>query len=231
MELEIYPANIGKVSNSPFCVKAVCLLNMSGLEWTPRYTPDPRQTPKAKLPVLYDGDQVIPDSDQIRDHIESKYNIDFDKGLSVEQKAVSRAFIRMAEEHIYFAVVCDRWLNEENWAIIRNAYFENIPKFIRGFITSKIRKGALAQVKGQGMARHSEQERFERVRKDIDAIETWLGDKEFLHGANPSAVDACVGPALDGLMSTPEPTLLRDYVRDSVKLMSYVERVREELYS
>ena len=69
-------------------------MEMSGLDYALDVNPDPRKAPKKKFPVLSDAGQVIPDSDQIRDHLEVKYGVDFDAGLSAEQKAVSRMVIR-----------------------------------------------------------------------------------------------------------------------------------------
>ncbi len=55
LKLMTYKPAFGEPSASPFCTKAICLLNMSGLDWKPEYTSDPRKAPMAKLPVLRDG--------------------------------------------------------------------------------------------------------------------------------------------------------------------------------
>ena len=180
LQLVVYPGAFEEPSASPFCVKAMCLLKMAGLEHRIEETNDPRKAPKRKLPILVDGDSVIPDSDQIRDHIERHYDFDFDRSLSTEQRAVSRAVIRMLEEHLYFALVWDRWGNDENWAHTKRSYFAHIPFPLNGFVTRQIRKQALGQLDGQGMGRHNDAERLERAKKDIDAAAELLGDKAFL---------------------------------------------------
>ena len=50
------------ISPSPFSVKSLALMELSGLAYT-RVHGDPRRTPKGKLPILVDGERVIADSD------------------------------------------------------------------------------------------------------------------------------------------------------------------------
>lgn len=117
LKLVSYPAA------SPFCVKAMCLLNMAGAEWEMNATSDPRKATKRKLPLLIDGEVKIPDSEDVRDYLAQKYAVDFDEGLSAALRATSRAVIRMCDEHLYFILVCDRWLNDANWAVLQQTFF------------------------------------------------------------------------------------------------------------
>jgi len=228
--LNTYNPAFGEPTASPFCTKAMCMLEMSGQEWKPKFSNDPRTGPKSKLPVLIDGDEIIPDSDVIRTHLETKYNADFDKGLSDEQKAVSRAVIRMVEEHLYFALVCNRWLNDENWAEVKKIFFGGIPRLINGFVTKKIRASVQVGMNAQGMGRHSVAEQFTRANLDINAIQTLLGDKPFLFGDNPTAADMSVVPMLRGVIASPAKTALRDRVKEDAGLMVYLDRGKAALY-
>ena len=228
--LTIYPESFGEPSASPFCTKALCMLKASGLEFQVDETPDPRKAPKQKLPVIEHDGHAIPDSEQIREHIEAAASIDFDAGLTAEQKAVSQAVIRMLEEHLYFAVYADRWANNANWAYIRKAFFSDIPAIIRPVVTRMIRKQALAQLSGQGMGRHSDEERFERARRDVLTIAGVLGDKPFLFGDTPTAADYTAIPMLRASIATPVATALSDFIRNEPKIMAYLERGKRTLY-
>ncbi|MEM7439852.1 MAG: Tom37 metaxin N-terminal-like domain-containing protein, partial [Pseudomonadota bacterium] len=105
MKLLVYPPAFGELNGSPFCVKALALLQMSGLDFETEIIDDPRKQPKGKLPVLHDEGTVIPDSSLIRVHLEQKYGLDFDAGLDPRQKAESHAIVRMLEEGLYFLIV------------------------------------------------------------------------------------------------------------------------------
>ena len=190
MKLTIYPAAFGELSGSPFAAKAACLLEMSGLEYALDVNPDPRKAPKKKFPILLDGTEVIPDSDQIRDHLESKYGVDFDEGLSAQQRAVSRMVIRTFEENVYFAIMASRWMNDERWAVTKEVFFAGMPPVIGGFIANSVRKGVIKQCIAQGMGRHTEAEQVARVSKDVEALAVLLVSDPFMHGEKPTAVDA-----------------------------------------
>jgi len=230
MKLNAYAPFFGEPSGSPFCVKAMCLLEMAGGKWQLSKDVDPRKAPKQKLPTLTDNGKTIADSDAIRDYLEEEFDMDFDDGLSAEQRAISRALIRMTEENLYFGIVCDRWINDDNWPHIRKAYFSEIPKLINGFITKKIRQQAIGSTKGQGMGRHSEQERFERCKKDIDAIATLLGDKPYLFGNAPKAADISVVTFLRAMAAAPEATLNSNYINAHKTLPAYLQRGKDALY-
>lgn len=62
LSLISYNPAFGQPSGSPFCTKALCLLEMSGVDWKIDFDNDPRKTPMGKLPVLRDGSKIVPDS-------------------------------------------------------------------------------------------------------------------------------------------------------------------------
>lgn len=230
LKLITYPAGFGAPTASPFCVKAMCLLQASRLDWEPEWSNDPRKAPKNKLPVLRDGTIMVPDSDEIRTHLETHYGIDFDADLSDKDRAISQAVIRMTEENLYFAAVCNRWLNDANWEVTRRTLFADIPKLINKFVTDKIRKQATANVNGQGMGRHSPEERAARAAKDISSIETLLGDKPFLFSDRPTAADMSVVPMLHAIASSAVETPTSVLVTGNVPITAYVARGVAAMY-
>jgi len=228
LTLLTFPAEYGEPTATPFGVKAICLLNMSGQDWKIGNA-DVRKMPKAKLPVLKVGERLIPDSENIRIYLEEQ-GADFDAGLSDVERAASRAFIRMAEEHLYFHLVADRWLRDDVWPITRDTFFGMIPKPMRGLITGKIRKGLRAGLYTQGIGRFTEAERAGRVAKDLHAIKLQLGDNPYLFGDSPTAADTSVCPMLSGLVSIPLPTEVSNLVKNDSVLTDYIARMRTALY-
>lgn len=224
LKLLTYPVAFGSPSASPFGGKVMALLTLAKADYEVSFNADPRKAPKQKLPVLIDGTRTIADSDVIRTHLEKSLNVDFDAGLDARERAVSRALIRMVEEHLYFALVCDRWLNDDNWAHVRARFFNKIPALIRGFVTKQIRKQARAQVMAQGMARHSVAEQLARADKDLIAIADILGDKPYLFGDAPTAADASVVPMLKSIAGSPTPTGLSERVNNDPVLKPYMDR-------
>lgn len=226
--LVTFPEFFGSPSASPFCIKAEYLLNLSKLPWERQETNDPRKFPKGKLPAIVVGQHVIGDSDNIRTYIEEQ-DIDLEQGLSAVEKGNARAFIRMTEEHMYFHQALDRWENPETWAIIRDTYFAQIPKLLRGVITSGLRKTFLKGMKAQGLGRLTPKERMARLEPDLQAISVRLTQTPFLFGDHPTAADASVGAMLFAMRCTPTETLLKQRVHSDAILSSYVDRVHAAL--
>jgi glutathione S-transferase len=85
---------------SPFVTKVEVLLKMPGLPYRTD-TAGFRRAPKGKLPYIDDDGERVADSTFIRWHLENKYRIDFEKGLSPEQRAIAWAFEKMAEDNLF----------------------------------------------------------------------------------------------------------------------------------
>jgi glutathione S-transferase len=105
---------------SPFVTKTEVLLKMSGLPFEKRAI-GMRKAPKGKLPYIEDDGRVIADSTFIRLHLERKYRVDFDRGLTSAQKGTAWAVEKMLEDHLYWIIVNARWLNDENFVRARQS--------------------------------------------------------------------------------------------------------------
>ena len=224
--LVTFSAGFGNVSYSPFCVKAIWMLNHAGVDWQRENTPDPRKYPHGKLPVLRAKGREIHDSDNIRLFLEQQ-GADFWGDTSDRDKAMGLALIRMAEDHLYFHVVQDRWLNDAVWPHILQAYFTSIPKLLRGFVTNSLRKGVRQGLHGQGLGRLTEAERLVRLDQDLDAIKALLADSDFLLGQKPTHPDFSVAATLANIAASPVPTATSKRVADDPVLMGYIKRMKE----
>lgn len=224
IQLLTFPPAFGLFASSPFCVKAAYLLNMAGVEWEREDVLDPRKTPHGKLPVVRVEKQLIADSDRIQAYFEAQGH-DFDYGLTDLDRANSRAFIRMADEHLYFHIVLDRWGNDAIWPGIRDIYFAEMPPGIRHVIAGGIRKQTLKGLHAQGLGRLSEMQRLERIVPDLDAITMRVRSGTFLFGDVPTSADAAVAPMLAAAAVTPGQTALKAKVRSNEVLMNYIARV------
>lgn len=224
MTLLTYPAGFGQFSQSPFCVKSAFMLAASGQVWQREDLNDPRKMPNQKLPVLRTPARLIADSDNIRAYLEDQGG-DFDAGLSALQRAQSRTLIRMAEEHMYFHLVLDRWGNNAVWPAIREAYFASIPALLRRPITNGLRRSLIKGMQVQGLGRLTPADRMTRIEPDLDAVATYLDAAPFLLGDTPTAADYSVAPMLAGMAATPVETALQQRVAQDRVFTDYVARV------
>jgi len=220
-----YPAMDNAFSLSPFCCKAALMLDYAGVAWTREDCQDPRRMPHGKLPAIRTSDgRIIGDSDMLRLHLEG-LGTDFHPGLSEIEKAQSRALIRMAEEHLYFHVILDRWGRDDVWPVIRDMYFNVIPFPIRRVVANGLRRNLIRGLDVHGLGRFSEAERLDRAEQDLKAISDILWQGPFLMGSSVTLADFSVAPMLNALRQTPVETPLALRVAGDPILIDYIHRV------
>ncbi|HEX7967742.1 MAG TPA: glutathione S-transferase C-terminal domain-containing protein [Stellaceae bacterium] len=174
---------------SPFVMKAETLLKMAGLS----YRTDPKglgKAPKGKLPYIDDDGERIADSTFIRWHLEKKYGIDFDRGLTGEQRAIAWAFEKMAEDNLYWAVLDARWIDDANFNRGPRHFFRAVPAPLRPIVIAMVRRKVRSALHAHGMGRHSPAEIIALATRSITAIADYLGQKPFFMGTEPSGIDA-----------------------------------------
>ena len=226
-----YPPAFGTRSGSPFCTKVEVLLKMSGKPFQIEIWNDPRKAPKKKLPVLRDGNTLVADSTFIRQHLEQAHDCDFDAGLSPSERAVAAAFTKLTEEHLYWCIMYMRWWEEDNWAKLKNVYFESIPKLVRAMVVPAIRKQTRVQLEGHGMGLHSGDEIYQLGTSDIRSIADFLADKPYFMGEKTSAVDATVYAFIASIIDCELPGVLKDEAQKHSNLSDYCARMRQQLFS
>ena len=119
--LYAYPQLFGVADNNPYGLKVFAFLKLADLEFTHRHIFDAQAAPRGQLPYIDDDGTIVADSTFIRLHLERKHGIDFDAGLDAERRAVAWATEKMCEDHLYWAVVRDRWIDDANFAAARRS--------------------------------------------------------------------------------------------------------------
>jgi glutathione S-transferase len=214
---------------SPFVTKVEVLLKMAGLSYRLDSTGF-RQAPKGKLPYIDDDGERVADSTFIRWHLERKYHIDFDKGLSAEQRAVAWAFEKMAEDNLYWALVDARWLDETNFTKGPKEFFRKIPAPARPLLIAFIRRQLKRTLYGQGMGRHNQAEIVALGTRSIAAIAEFLGNKPFFVSSEPTGIDATIFAFVAGTLCPRFDTPLRTAAESHDNLKHYVGRMTARYY-
>jgi glutathione S-transferase len=214
---------------SPFVMKAELMLKMSGVPFRTA-TGSLRKAPKGKLPYLDDDGLVVADSTLIRLHLERKYGVDFDAGLSPAERGVAWAFEKLCEEHLYWGAVRERWLDDANFNAGPAQFFAGIPAVIRPAVTAIVRRQVRSALKAQGLGRHSEAELAQLMQRALDGIAAFLGDKPYLMGRARCGADATLLAFLLGILCETFRGPVRDAAARHANLVAYRDRLRRELY-
>ena len=227
--LYTFGPKFGLPDPSPFCMKALVLLKMAGVEFTTA-TADLRKAPKGKAPYMDDNGTIVPDSTFIRFHLENAYGTDFDDGLSDTERAVAWAFEKLCEDHLYWAIVRERWMADENFNAGPRQFFEAVPALLRPPVIAMVRRQVRRDLKGQGFGRHGEDEIVALASRGIDALAVFLGDKPYLMGARPSGADAIVFASIAGLLCELFDTPLRAATAKHENLVAYRDRLMSQYF-
>jgi glutathione S-transferase len=227
LKLHVIRPAFGLRAASNFSVKAMALLNMSGLAYE-TVVMTPNKGPRGKLPVLIDGDQTIPDSSHIQSHLESRYQINFDHGLTARDKADAEAYRKLAEEHLYWAALYVRYFVHPD--VTRDGIFDTVPKPMRSLVFGIIKRMVKKSLHGHGLGRHSAEEITVLGEKDVKAFETRIGYGPFFFGKTPSSIDAAVFPMLQSIALPKMDGPLRRAVTESASLISYIKTCDEAFF-
>lgn len=214
---------------SPFVTKAMVLLKMAGLD----YREDRGgygKAPKGKLPYIDDNGVKIADSTFIRRHIEAKYGFVYDAGLTAAQKAIAWAFERMCEDHLYWAILQARWLDDANFAAGPSRFFDAVPKPVRGLAAKLIRRRMANDLKAHGLGRHARAEIENLALEDIGALAVLLADQPYFFGAEPCGADATFYAFVAGLLAPVFETPLRMATGSHANLVAYAARMQARYF-
>jgi glutathione S-transferase len=229
VELHQFPRGGWTLPNpSPFCLKVETWLRMAGVEYTV-HDWSPGRAPMGKAPfVVHDGD-VLADSTTALRELTRRLGVDLDEGLSVEQRAIALLAQRTLEEHTYWALMFNRWVDEAGWSTYLPIISRSMPGPLPGVIARFARRGATRSAAGHGLCRHSAEEVRRRGIADLDALDTLRGERAFLVDDHPRTVDA-VAYAFVAHLAQPEwGDELSEHAR-SERWRGYLQRMRERYW-
>jgi len=217
-------------SASPFCVKLETYLRIANIPYEAVILSDPRKAPKGKLPFIEDKGKKIADSSLIIEYIKQTYGDKVDAHLTHEQKSVALAFQRMVEEHLYWVLVYNRWVDADGWASTKDTYFSFMPKLIRKIVPELIRKSMIKAVNNQGLGRHRKEEIYQMGCDDIKAIAEFLGNKNYFFNDKASSLDAIVYAFIASILYAPIDSPIKNYIKNSPHLLLFCENIKSQYY-
>src|ERR1700681_1803771 len=207
------------------------LLKLAGVAYR-QVRGNPFTATRRLLPYLSDQDVTVADSTLIRLHLEKKYHLDFDADLSAEQKATAWAVERMGEDHLYFAMLDMRWVDEANFNEgLGRHMFGPVPAPVRSMVKSMLRRMNARRLRGHGIGRHARSDIAELAIRDVEALATILGGKPFLMGAKPCAADAFVFGIVTSILTPPLKSPIRAAMERHANLVAYRNRITSQYFS
>lgn len=217
-------------SPSPFCLKLLTWLRMAEI---PHIATDPKGPPRSKtgkVPYITRADgSLLADSQVIADTLTREYAIGLDSDLTDDERSRALLIRRLVEDHLYFATLAVRWLDERHWAEVKRAYFGTLPVGVRLLVPWFVRRKVRRDTYGHGVGRRELYEVYDSAVEDLDALACLLGDQDWFVGV-PSSIDACVFGALENIRSVPLQWPGQVALQRHPNLLAFLDRTRERYW-
>jgi glutathione S-transferase len=214
---------------SPFVMKADMTLKLSGLPYRAS-AGNLRNAPKGKLPFIADDGKTVADSTLIRLHLEQRHSIDFDRSLSSTERGIAWSVEKMLEDHLYWAMLQVRWMDDANFAKGPANFFQPVPAPLRPLVRRMIRGTVRKALRAHGLGRHSASEVTALANRAIDSVAQVLGDKPYLMGAKACGADATVLAFVANLLCPLFESPIIEHARAKPNLVAYRDRLMKEFY-
>jgi glutathione S-transferase len=231
IQLHSFGSNLGVIDPSPFVLKVDAYMRMAGIEFEHVATLNNlKKAPKGKLPFITDKGKTIGDSQLIIEHFQQQTEHDLNAHLNPQQKAICYLTTKSLDENLYFILVYSRWLSDDTWPIIKDAFFKEMPAPLKLIVPNMLRKGVKKGLTGQGMARHSPEELQHMMRKNMQALSDLLGDNNYFFNQQPCSLDATVYAFLSAFISVSIVNPFNEIAREFDNLTRYCKRIDQRFY-
>ena len=194
MKLYQFPRIDNMPSISPFCMKLESYLKAMDMPYQLIETFDSRKSPTGKIPFVDISGRVIADSGLIISKLEIQTQSPMQAHLSTTEKAISLAFIRLMEEHLYWVILYSRWVDDSGIAIWADKIQEamGLSKLAFKLIFSGVRKNIEKSLQAQGMGRYNKADLYALAQDDVKSVADFLGGRDFCFGSRPTLMDHCL---------------------------------------
>jgi glutathione S-transferase len=224
--------NFGVADPSPFVLKTDLYMRMSGITFNSHCdVSNLRKAPKGKLPFLQDGQHIIADSYFIEQYFQQQGRSNLDSWLSDEQRAFSHLISKSLDENFYWTIVYSRWMRDDTWPLIKQAFFGGMPFPLQHIVPRIARKNVKSKLLKHGIGKHSDAEIMQIAKHTLQSLSVLLADKAYFWGDKPSSLDATVYAFLANVILVDFDNPLNVLARSFNNLLDYCQRIRQEYYA
>lgn len=226
--LVLFPKVWGR-NVSPFGLKLETWLTLADIPFETRESIRLDRAPKGKIPYIIDDGHLLGDSTLIIEHLKASRGLDPDAALTERERSEAVAMQCLFEDHLYFLMVWSRWLDDEAWPLVAEAFFRHLPMPARQVAPWVMRRRVASMLHAQGTGRHDAGEIDRLGRNDLASIASYLGDRPFFLGDRLSTLDAVAYGFLANILMLPLDCALKRAADELPNLRSWCEAMEQGL--
>ena len=188
LTLYSYPSLFGVADNNGYGLKVYAFLRLVGLPFRHEHVFDASKAPRSQLPYIDDDGQIVGDSGVILEYLTRKYRLTLDAGLNDAQRNTDLLVTRLLDD-LYWVMSYSRWKDERYWPAFRDALRREHPQLSESALLDAKAYNA-NRYHWQGIGRYAPDEAMARGVADLKVLADLLSESAFVHGAEPTSIDA-----------------------------------------
>ena len=179
--------------------------------------------PYKKIPFIEYQGETIGDSELILQRLIKDYNINL--GLTAPQLAQGRAWQLLLEQHLYWIMVYNRWIPEDSWKKLENAFFSSLKWPLRPIVAKQSRKLAQKNLFSQGIGRFSLEYVLQAGKADLGALSDHLSVNKYISGDTFSYFDLIAYAIIKNINNQEMEIALSAIIQEFQPLLDFQKRI------
>ena len=220
-----YPTLFGVADNNGYGLKVCAFMRLAGLPFVHEHIFDASAAPRGQLPYIVDDGETVGDSETIIAHLIGKYRLTIDAALGPRERGLSLLVTRLLDD-LYWVMSYSRWKDERYWPAFRAALMREHPHLTDGGL-AKAREFNFQRYYFQGIGRYERDAAYARGLADLGVLADLVSAGGYVHGANPTSVDAGIYGFIANIHFYDIDTPLKQFVSSRPNLVRHCEAIHE----
>jgi glutathione S-transferase len=227
LTLYSYPTLFGVADNNGYGLKVFAFLRLAGVPFRHEHIFDASKAPRGQLPYIVDGDDTVGDSETILEYVRRKYALTIDAALTPAQRTTTLLVTRMLDD-LYWVMSYSRWQDERYWPAFRDALKRGHPGLTdEGLV--KAQAFNHQRYYYQGIGRFDPDAAMARGLADLGAIAALIPAQGYVHGVEPTAVDAAIYGFIANIYFYDIDTPLKQFVAARDNIVRHCRAIHERV--
>jgi glutathione S-transferase len=220
-----YPELFGVADNNGYGLKVFALLRLTKIPFIHEHIFDASAAPRGQLPYIVDDGETIGDSETIIAHLIRKHRLTIDAGLDAHQRGLSLLVTRLLDD-LYWVMSYSRWKDDRFWPAFRAALMREHPMLTEEGM-HKAREFNFQRYHFQGIGRYAPEAAYVRGLADLAVLADLIPDGGYVHGGNPTSVDAGIYGFIANIYFYAIDTPLKQFVVSRPNLVRHCTAIHE----
>ena len=227
LTLYSYPSLFGVADNNGYGLKVYAFLRLAGLPFRHEHVFDASKAPRSQLPYIDDDGQIVGDSGAILEHLTRRYGLTLDAGLNDAQRNTDLLITRLLDD-LYWVMSYSRWKDERYWPAFRDALRREHPQLSEAALLDAKAYNA-NRYQWQGIGRYAPDEAMARGVADLKVLADLLSESAFVHGAEPTSIDAGIYGFIANILYYDIDTPLKQCVEAHPQLVRHCRAIHARI--